>query len=168
LISNISPSLFLFLYIIIEIFITKSRNFSLHFFTIFENLYPYQHFEVDLKEIYERSTLNKETIRHATEINIPNYQWTAIDVKTRIRFLSYSYTKSFTNGLIFMLSVIYFVRKFGFSHQITIQTDNGEEFGGKSVDKLEYLNREIFRKLNARLVHIPKGKKEYNAFVERS
>ncbi|MCM8810536.1 MAG: transposase, partial [Candidatus Omnitrophica bacterium] len=43
-----------------------------------------------------------------------------------------------------------------------------EEFGGKSVAKLEYLNREIFSKLNAKLIHIPKGKKEYNAFVERS
>jgi len=75
-------------------------------------------------------------------------------VKTRIRFLSYSYEKTFANGLAFMLTIIYFLRMLGLKHQITIQTDNGEEFGGKSVDKLQYLNREIFQPLNARLIHI--------------
>ncbi|MEM5830867.1 MAG: hypothetical protein ABIM98_06875 [candidate division WOR-3 bacterium] len=86
----------------------------------------------------------QNAITHAEKLNIPLYQWTAIDVKTRIRFSSYSYTKSFTNGLIFMMSLIYFLRSFGIKHKITIQTDNEEEFGGKSINKLEYLNREIF------------------------
>jgi len=134
----------------------------------FESLHPLEMFQVDLKEIYDRTTLSKEAIKHAEELEIPLYQWTAIDVKTRIRFLSYSYTKSFTNGLLFMMSIIYFVRKFGMNHHITLQTDNGEEFGGKSPNKLEYLNREIFHPLNSSLFHIPVGKKEYNAFVERS
>jgi putative transposase len=134
----------------------------------FEELYPLQHFEVDLKEIYDQSTLSYETITHATEINIPPYQWTAIDVKTRIRFLSYSYEKSFANGLAFMLTVIYFLRMLGITHTITLQTDNGQEFGGTSIDKLHYLNKDIFEPLNSRLIHIPKGKKEWNAFVERS
>ena len=73
--------------------------------------------------------------RWARRLNIPPYQWTAIDVKTRLRFISYSYEKTFTNGLMFMLLLIYFVRSFGIEHKITLQTDNGEEFGGKSVDK---------------------------------
>ena len=134
----------------------------------FEELYPLQHFEVDLKEIYDQSTLSHEAIEHATSINVPPYQWTAIDVKTRIRFLSYSYEKSFANGLAFMLTVIYFLRMLGTTHTITLQTDNGQEFGGTSIDKLQYLNKEIFEPLDARLIHIPKGKKEWNAFVERS
>jgi len=54
-----------------------------------------------------------------------------------------------------MLLLIYFLRSFGAEHKITLQTDNGEEFGGKSGDEAE-------------LLHIPKGKKEYQAFVERS
>jgi transposase len=134
----------------------------------FEGLYPLQHFEVDLKEIYDQGTLSGEAIRHATSIGVPLYQWTAIDVKTRLRFISYSSEKSFTNGLVFMMSIIYFLRALGIRHEIVLQTDNGEEFGGKSVEKLEYLNRCIFRPLNGRLIHIPKGRKEYNAFVERS
>ena len=42
------------------------------------------------------------------------------------------------------------------------------------MDKLDYLNRMIFKPLNAKLIHIPIGgevtigRKEYNAFVERS
>jgi hypothetical protein len=99
---------------------------------------------------------------------VSHYQWTAIDVKTRIRFLSYSYKKSFSNGLSFMLTTIYFLMMLGISHNITLQTDNGEEFGGESVDKLEYINRQILEPLGARLIHIPKGKKEWNTFVERS
>ncbi|MBC7361652.1 MAG: transposase, partial [Candidatus Aminicenantes bacterium] len=112
--------------------------------------------------------LSEETLRWARRLNIPPYQWTAIDVKTRLRFISYSYEKTFTNGLLFMLMIIYFLRSFGIEHKITLQTDNGEEFGGKSPDKLEYLNEKIFTPLKAELLHIPKGKKEYQAFVERS
>ncbi|NPV83098.1 MAG: helix-turn-helix domain containing protein [Candidatus Aminicenantes bacterium] len=133
-----------------------------------ESLYPLQHFQVDLKEVYDATTLSEETLRWAKRLNIPPYQWTAIDVKTRLRFLSYSYEKTFTNGLMFMLMIIYFLRSFGIEHKITLQTDNGEEFGGKSVPKLEYLNKKVFAPLKAELLHIPKGKKEYQAFVERS
>jgi len=134
----------------------------------FESLYPLQHFQVDLKEVYDSTTLSEQTLRWAKRLNIPPYQWTAIDVKTRLRFISYSYEKTFTNGLLFMMTLIYFLRSFGVEHKITLQTDNGEEFGGKSVNKLEYLNKNIFAPLNAELLHIPKGKKEYQAFVERS
>jgi hypothetical protein len=64
-----------------------------------------------------------------------------------------------------MMSIIYFVRSLGLRHKITIQTDNGEEFGGKSVNKIEFLNREIFNPLGSVILHIPKGKKEYNGVV---
>lgn len=53
-----------------------------------------------------------------------------------------------------MLMVIYLVRSLGIEHNITLQTDNGEEFGGKSMDKLEYLNKKVFTSLNAELLHI--------------
>ncbi len=119
----------------------RSRYRSRNRFYDFESLYPLSHFQVDLKEVYDAATLSEETLRWARKLNIPPYQWTAIDVKTRLRFLSYSSEKTFTNGLLFMLTLIYFLRSFGVEHEITLQTDNGEEFGGKSVEKLEYLNR---------------------------
>lgn len=123
---------------------------------------------MDLKEIYDQSTLSQKTLQHAQSLHIPPYQWTAIDIKTRIRLLSYFYEKTFSNELTFMLTILYFLRMIGIKHPITFQTDNGEEFGGKSIDKLQYLNREIFSPLGTKLIHIPKGKKEWNAFVERS
>lgn len=46
---------------------------------------PLSHFEVDFKE---------DCISYAQSLTIPPYQWTAIDVKTRLRFISYSYEKS--------------------------------------------------------------------------
>lgn len=61
-----------------------------------------------------------------------------------------------------MLLVIYFLRSFGLEHKITLQ-----DFGGKSAEKLGYLNRSVFVPLRAELVHIPRRKKEYQAFVER-
>lgn len=36
------------------------------------------------------------------------------------------------------------------------------------MEKLEYLNRYVFSPLHSKLIDIPKGKKEYQAFVERS
>ncbi|MCX7974762.1 MAG: hypothetical protein N3B16_09735 [Candidatus Aminicenantes bacterium] len=54
-------------------------------FSDFESLYPLQHFQVDLKQIYDQSTLPQSMLRWAKKINIPPYQWTAIDVKTRLR-----------------------------------------------------------------------------------
>jgi hypothetical protein len=146
----------------------RSRYRSRNRFYDFESLYPLQHFQVDLKEVYDSTTLSEQTLRWAKRLSIPRYQWTAIDVKTRLRFISYSYEKTFTKGPLFMMTLIYFLRSFGVEYKITLQTDNGEEFGGKSVNKLEYLNKNIFAPLNAELLHIPKGKKEYQAFVERS
>ncbi len=97
----------------------RQRN---HFYD-FKSLYPLQHFKVDLKEIYDATVLSQKTLRWARKINIPPYQWTAIDVRTRLRFISYSYEKSFTNGLPFRLLLIYFLMNVGMKHKITLQTD---------------------------------------------
>jgi len=80
-----------------------------------------------------------------------------------MRFLSSSYERSFTHGLAFMLPVIYFLRMLGSKHPIPLQRENGEEFGGKSWIGFT-INKQIFEPWNARLIHIPKDKKEWNAF----
>ncbi len=134
----------------------------------FEELYPLSYFQVDVKEIFDRTALSERVIRHAEDVGVPPYQFTAIDIKTRMRFIAYGFEKTFTNGLNFMLSVLHYVRGFGVRWTIVFQTDNGEEFGGKSRSKLAWLNREIFIPLNSFLIHIPPGRKEENGFVERS
>lgn len=77
----------------------------------FDSLYPLQHFEVDLKEIFDSKTLPLSDISHGRILGVPLYQWTAIDVKTRLRFICYSYEKTFTNA--FLLSILYFLRSMG-------------------------------------------------------
>lgn len=134
----------------------------------FDKLYPFSVFQVDLKEIFDRSTLSEKVILDSEKKKIPPYQWTAIDIKTRLRFLAFSSKKTFNCGLTFILLLIYYLRSHGYKNHITIQTDNGTEFAGISVDKLNFLNKWVFKPLNATLLHIPKGKKEYNSFVERS
>lgn len=134
----------------------------------FDSIYPLSVFEVDLKEVYDKRALPKDVIEHARQIKVPRYQWTAIDIKTRMRFISYSNEKTFSCGMVFIKSLIYHLRAMGINHKIIIKTDNGEEFGGKSIPKLEYLNKNIFSQLNAELLHIPKRSPYLNGFVERS
>lgn len=128
---------------------------------------PFEMIQVDLKEILDLKTLPFDVYRHIYRNNFPRYQWTAIDVKTRMRFLCFSYEKTFEHGFKFLELVVSWIRSMGFSHKIYIQTDNGEEWGGKSLRKFKNLNK-YFSKFNVELKRIPKGKKEYNAFVERS
>ena len=141
---------------------------SQHRFFDFEGMYPMSHFQIDVKEIYDQSALSKKAIANARRLNIPPYQFTAIDIKTRVRYIAYAYEKNFTTGLNFMLSIIYYVRSMGFTHTLILQTDNGVEFGGPTTTKYAWLNKEIFMKLNTYHIHIPPRRKEYNAFVERS
>lgn len=131
-------------------------------------LYPFEQFQIDLKEILDIKSLPYEVYTHALRHSLPVYQWTAIDIKTRVRFMAYSYEKSHSNGLLFQKAIIYWLRSFGISHNLTFQTDWGEEFGGKSLAKLDFLQREVFTPLGVRLTRIRKGKSTDNGYVERS
>ena len=133
-----------------------------------EPLYPLQQFQIDLKHILDFSALPLETYRHAVAKGLPPYQWTAIDLKTRLRFLAYSYEKTAANGLLFMQTVALWLRAFGVTHRLDFQTDWGEEFGGKSPRKLALWQREHFDPLGVLRTHIRKGHSEDNAYVERS
>jgi len=133
-----------------------------------DKIYPLQHFQLDLKDVLDFKTLPKDVYFHILNLGLPRYQWTAIDVKTRVRFLAYSEDKNFANGLAFMVILSLWLRGFGVSHKFYFQTDWGEEFGGKSLRKLNNLQIKFLTPLGIQLVRIPKGKKEYNGFVERS
>ena len=131
---------------------------------------PFQFMQLDLKEIIDGSALPKDVYYQflkLKETGVLMYRFTAIDVKTRIRFIAYAQEKSFANGWAFILLVIFWLRAFGISHRITIQTDWGEEFGGKSQRKIREMNN-LLANLNAEITRIQKGKKEQNGYVERS
>ena len=144
-------------------FVMKRSNFY-----DWESIYPLQQFQIDLKDILDLKTLSFPVYEHLLSSDLPRYQWTAIDVKTRLRFIAYSYEKTFANGLAFMILLALWLRAFGIDHPLFFQTDWGEEFGGKSERKYRMIRKTFFTPLGVELIRIPKGKKEYNGYVERS
>jgi len=133
-----------------------------------DKVYPLQHFQIDLKVITDQKSLPWATYQHIQRYKLPPYQWTAIDPYTKTKFLAYSYEKSFSNGLTFMLFIHLWLRSFGLTHQLFFQTDWGEEFGGNSLVKLSRLQSHTFDPLKVQLLRIRKGQWKDNAYVERT
>jgi len=133
-----------------------------------EALFPFQELQVDLKEILDKKTLPKEVYSYLRGSNLPVFQWTAIDVLTRIRFLAFSHRKDWFNGKAFLQYVIWWIRAFGFYHSINIQTDGGVEFAASAPGSFKRNLEKVFKPLRATRTLIRKNHPEDNAFVERS
>ena len=135
----------------------------------FSNFDPLQFWQIDAKFIADQSALPYEAYSSIFKNKLPLYQFTAIDVKTRLRFIAFASSLNFSNGLSFMLLVAFWLRAFGVSHQLFFQTDNGIEFGGSANSrKRKVMQKFIFDRLNVSLLNIPPGQKVTNCFVERS
>lgn len=131
---------------------------------------PFAFFQVDVKELKDGDTLPAEVYVHFCELarkNVPMYQFTAIDVRTRIRFIAYGQEKSFANGWAFIVLVVLWVRSFGIKGHIVLQSDWGDEWGGDEGKKIGWMNR-CLGSLEAEITRIQKGRKEQNGYVERS
>lgn len=133
-----------------------------------ESLFPFQEFQVDVKEILDKRTLPEEVYTYLKGSGLPIYQWTAIDVLTRIRFISFSYKKDWFCGRAFLQYLIWWIRGFGFDGPINIQSDGGVEFAASSRGSFERNLKDIFEPLGVTRGVIRKGHPEDNAFVERS
>jgi len=132
------------------------------------NLQPLEHWQIDVKDVKDSKTLPREVYEHLIRQRLPRYQFTAIDVKTRIKFLCYSQELNLTNGLAFMRLLNNWLRSFGFTHKLYYQTDWGSEFGGHFLGNVLRLQREIFSPLNIQLLRIRKSRWTDNAYVERT
>ncbi len=128
---------------------------------------PFEIVQVDLKYIRDHKALTHEQIIHLDRYNIPNYQWSALDVCSRFKLIGYSREKSWTNGLCWYLWVISWLRSHGVKSTIVFTVDNGEEFGGKSWLKVREL-RKLISGFGCRLIQNHKGHCEENAHLERS
>jgi transposase InsO family protein len=128
---------------------------------------PFEIVQIDLKHIRDHKALSREQIIHLDAYNIPNYQWSALDVTSRFKLIGYSREKSCTNGLCWYLWVISWLRSHGVKSQILFTVDNGEEFGGKSWFKVAEL-RKLIAGFGCRLTQNHKGHCEENAHLERS
>ncbi len=128
---------------------------------------PFEIVQMDVKFIRDQKALTQEQIIHLDRFNIPNYQWSAIDVNSRFKLIAYSREKSWTNGLCFYLWVISWLRSHGITCEIVFTVDNGEESGGKSWLKVKEL-RKLISGFGCRLIQNHKGHPEENAQLERS
>ena len=128
---------------------------------------PFEIVQIDLKHIRDQKALTKEQMIHLDCYNIPNYQWGALDVTSRFKLIGYSREKTWTNGLLWYLWVVSYLRSHGVTTRIVFTVDHGEEFGGKSFMKLRELKR-LISAFGCRIIQNHKGHCEENAHLERS
>lgn len=128
---------------------------------------PFEIVQIDLKHIRDQKALTKEQMIHLDRYQIPNYQWGALDVNSRFKLIGYSREKTWTNGLLWYLWVISYLRSNGVEGKIIFTVDHGEEFGGKSWMKIKELRR-LIAGFGCSLIQNHKGHCEENAHLERS
>ncbi len=128
---------------------------------------PFEIVQIDLKYIRDTKPMRKEEIRFLDEHEVPNFQWGALDVRSRFKLIAYSRDRTWTNGLCFYLWVISWLRSNGVEATIVFTVDHGEEFGGKSVMKVQEL-RKLIGGFGCKLIQNHKGHPEENAHLERS
>lgn len=111
----------------------------------------FERMHLDTKTLADQHSLPGDVYLNLLENKeIPKYQWTMIDAKTRVRFVAYSYNLNAEFGLKFLLFVLCYIR-FTWNNwdtEIKVGFDNGIEFCSGSEDKLESWNT-ILKPLNA-------------------
>ena len=114
-------------------------------------LSAFERMHLDTKTLADQHSLPGDVYVNLLENKeIPQYQWTMIDAKTRVRFVAYSYNLNAEFGLKFLLFILCYIR-FTWNNwetKIIIGFDNGTEFCSSSEDKLEEWNK-IMKPLNA-------------------
>lgn len=128
----------------------------------------FQYLQYDTKEILDQHALPEDIYRKfkSKRLNLPKYQWTIVDAKTKTRFLAWSYQLNSISGLKFLQTVILWLRSHGIQTKITVRTDGGSEFFSASRRKLADWNIELTR-MNAE-AEWTGGAKWKNNLVERT
>lgn len=146
----------------------KRAKYGKSLFIDYQYLKELQYFQIDTKEILDYKALPKKAYRNIMMRKLAKFQFTAIDVKTRIKFIAYAKEKNQINGRFFMMLVAFWLRLYKINHKLYFQTDWGQEFGGFSIRKLDQLQKKYFTPMGIEHWHSRKGKWWDNAFVERS
>lgn len=134
----------------------KRGAFKGFVFYDWEKIHPLEQFQIDLKELVDIRALSQRAPRHIRRYDLPRCQWTCLDVFSRPKLIAFSYQKTFANGKCFLILVVLWLRSFGINNRLFFQIDWGEEFGGKSIGKLQKLQKELFDPLGVQLLRIRK------------
>jgi putative transposase len=133
----------------------------------YEQLASFEHLHFDTKHILDKHALPQEIYdRFKDTPELPIYQWTLQDAKTRMRFLAYSHELSSFYGQRFLLFAILWLRAHGIHTHITTMMDGGSEFCRASEKKLKSWNN-FFTPYGATVLQTNGDKVKQN-IVERS
>ncbi|MBC7130856.1 transposase [Candidatus Bathyarchaeota archaeon] len=105
----------------------RMKNGNKRYAANLEAFSPLEFWQLDVKYVVDQTALPKEAYASIFKNRLPQYQFTAIDVKTRLRLIAYDHSLSFHNALTFMLLVEAWLRSFGVHHHLFFQTDNGSD-----------------------------------------
>jgi len=109
--------------------------------------------------VLDKGALGTKLWDHLAKRKLPRYQWTFLEGRTRLRFLSWSHGITLTNGLCFMGLVMLWLRGHGIEGEVAWQTDWGEEFGGTNLQKLQRTPGEALRASGGEAGADPVGEK---------
>lgn len=133
-----------------------------------EALLPFERCQMDTKEIADAGALPPHIYDHFLGHDLPRWQWTFIDVRTRIRFLAWSYQRSWANGQVFVSLVRWWLASYGFSHPTIVRIDGGTEWHANFRNAFERSEKDFYHPLWMFPELIRKGHPQDNAYVERS
>lgn len=110
----------------------------------YNEISAFEFLQYDTKEILDLHALPQDIYdKFKLSGQLPKYQWTIVDAKTKIRFLAWSYTRSSFFGFKFLLFVITWLRSHGIRTKISIQMDMGCEFYSGSKRKQKNWNDQL-------------------------
>lgn len=123
----------------------------------------------DVKHILDKHALPEEVYAILSGREVPQYEWNLIDVRSRFRFLAYSYELNAEFGFRFLLFCIQYLRSVlpGYTPQIEIGVDNGIEFCAGSQRKEREWN-EVLAQVQAQLYSYEPGFDIRKNLIERS
>ena len=103
----------------------------------YTQLAAFEHLHMDTKHIADQHALPKEIYeKFKGNPDLPLYQWTIIDAKTRMRFLAYSRELNSFFGQRFLLFTILWLRAHSIQIHMNVLFDGGPEFCLASEKKL--------------------------------
>jgi len=127
----------------------------------------FEYLQYDTKEITDMHALPLKIYnKFKNKPELPIYQWTIVDAKTKVRFLAWSYTLDSFFGLKFLEWVIVWLRAHQVMVKMNIQFDGGSEFCSASKRKLEIWNENL-KKYDV-FVYDTEGAKWKQNLVERT
>ena len=133
----------------------------------YEHLLPFEELQVDTKYVLDQDSLPREVYEHIKAWGLPIYQWSLMDVATRVRFMALSYELSSFFGAVFLTLVLLWLRVHGVRWRVKVRMDLGSEFCGPSPKKQRQW-KEALGVLGAEIEPVRKGMGPLQAVIERA